>query len=196
VFAVHQNHRWDEDYLTAKKIYDDHLLGQIFRIESPVHGSREIPGDCCALPEHGGGMVLDWGVHILDQALQMIPGKVKEMYATFTYVTNELVDDSLPVELTFDNELVFMVKVGTSHFIPLPRWYLLGCDDTALIENFSTEEKLPAVHSDIRDFCKNILTTVSEETPLLVSLESVMRSLKLMEAIFESAKQGMPVPFE
>lgn len=41
-FTVHQNRRWDEDFLTIKKIYKEQLLGEVFRIESRVHGSRGI----------------------------------------------------------------------------------------------------------------------------------------------------------
>jgi predicted dehydrogenase len=233
VFAVHQNRRWDEDYLTAKKIYDEKILGEVFRIESRVHGSRGIPGDWRGLPEHGGGMVLDWGVHILDQALQMIPGKVKKVYATFTHVTNELVDDGFYAELTFENGLVYLAEVGTSNFINLPRWYILGRDGTALMEDFSPkgkivrvtdwskndavpirtaagltktmaprtnetikEEALPVVKSDIRDFYRNFLKTVEGKETLVVSLDSVMRNMLLMEAIFRSVKEGALVTFE
>ncbi|MDR3172912.1 MAG: Gfo/Idh/MocA family oxidoreductase [Treponema sp.] len=233
VFAVHQNRRWDEDYLTAKKIYDEKILGEVFRIESRVHGSRGIPGDWRGLPEHGGGMVLDWGVHILDQALQMIPGKVKKVYAVFTHVTNELVDDGFYAELTFENGLVYLAEVGTSNFINLPRWYILGRDGTALMEDFSPkgkivrvtdwskndavpiktaagltktmaprtketikEEALPLVKSDIRDFYRNFLKAVEGQEALVVSLDSVMRNMLLMEAIFRSVKEGVPVTFE
>ena len=43
LFTVHQNRRWDEDYLTVKKMFDEKTLGNIYRIESRVHGSRGIP---------------------------------------------------------------------------------------------------------------------------------------------------------
>lgn len=43
--TVHQNRRWDEDYLTVKKILEEGKLGELFRVESRVHGSRGIPGD-------------------------------------------------------------------------------------------------------------------------------------------------------
>ena len=233
VFAVHQNRRWDEDYLIIKKIYDENLLGDIFRIESRVHGSRGIPKDWRGKPEHGGGMVFDWGVHILDQALQMIPGKVKKVYASLTNITNELVDDGFYAELTFYNGLVFLAEVGTSNFIKLPRWYVLGRNGSAVIEDFSgnnkmvritdwnkndavpvrtaagltktmaprtketiKEEALPVVKSDIRDFYRNILATIEGPEKLKVSLDSVMRNMKLMETIFLSAKNGVPEQFE
>jgi predicted dehydrogenase len=234
VFTVHQNRRWDEDYLVIKKIYEKNLLGEVFRIESRVHGSRGIPGDWRGLPEHGGGMVLDWGVHILDQALQMIPGKVKKVYANLTYVTNELVDDGFFAELTFENGLIYLAEVGTSNFITLPRWYVQGRDGSALIEDFSAtngkivrvtdwkkndavpirtaagltktmaprtketikEEALPEVKPDIKDFYKNVTAVIDGKENLKVSLDSVMRNMKLMEAIFKSAKSGKPISFE
>jgi predicted dehydrogenase len=233
VFAVHQNRRWDEDFLTVKKLSDEKILGEIFRIESRVHGSRGIPGDWRGQPEHGGGMVFDWGVHTLDQALQMIPGKLKKVYATFTHVTNELVDDGFYAELSFENGLTFLVEVGTSNFISLPRWYVLGRDGTALVEDFKRrgrivrvtdwnkndavpiktaagltktmaprtdetirEEALPEVTSDIRDFYRNYLATVNGEASLVVSLDSVLRTLKLIETIFESARKGQALAFE
>jgi predicted dehydrogenase len=58
------------------------------------------------------------------------------------------------------------------------------------------EEPLPVVKADIREYYQNILTTIAGETQLRVSLESVMRNMKLMEAIFASAKSGNPVTFE
>ena len=44
VFAVHQNRRWDDDYLTIKNIYDKNIVGRTYLIESRVMGSNGIPG--------------------------------------------------------------------------------------------------------------------------------------------------------
>ncbi len=139
---VHQNRRWDEDYLTVRNILDKKMLGPVFKIESRVHGSRGIPGDWRGTVEHGGGMVLDWGVHLLDQALQMFPGKITSVYATETHVTNELVDDGFTVNLQFENGPLFVVEVGTSNFINLPRWYVMGRDDQALVMFLETRFNL------------------------------------------------------
>lgn len=136
LLVVHQNRRWDEDFLTIKDIFNRGILGDVFRIESRVHGSRGIPGDWRQEKEHGGGMVLDWGVHLFDQILQLVPGKLKKVYATATHVTNELVDDGFFADLTFESGLVAHVEVGTSNFISLPRWYMLGRDGTAVIRDW------------------------------------------------------------
>lgn len=233
LLVVHQNRRWDEDYLTIKKIYEENLLGPVFKIESRVHGSRGIPGDWRKEKEHGGGMVLDWGVHILDQALQLIPEKITRVYSTLTNVTNELVDDGFSVTLTFENGLVYMLEVGTSNFISLPRWYMLGRDGTAVVKDWDlsgeivrvtdwdkkdavpvktaagltktmaprTEdtiksETLPVVKSDIRDFYKNVMSTMEGNTEILIKNEEVLRVMRLMEAIFESSQTHTSICFE
>jgi len=113
LFVVHQNRRWDEDYLTIKKIYDENLLGDIFNIESRVHGSRGIPGDWRGEKEHGGGMIFDWGVHIIDQILLMVKEKITSVYCTLTNVTNELVDDGFKLNLTFESGKTALLEVGT-----------------------------------------------------------------------------------
>ena len=233
LFTVHQNRRWDEDFLTMKKIYDENLLGGVFRIESRVHGSRGIPGDWRQEKEHGGGMVLDWGVHLLDQILMMIPGRLTRVYATLTNVTNTLVDDGFTAELTFECGIQALIEVGTSNFISLPRWYMLGQDGTAVIEDWDLSgrivravgcdekditpvitaagltktmaprredtihtEKLPVVKSDIHDFYRNVCAAIKGEEEPKIKLPEVMRVMKLMEAIFSSARTGNAVEFE
>jgi scyllo-inositol 2-dehydrogenase (NADP+) len=147
VFVVHQNRRWDEDFLTIKEIYKKNMLGNIYSIESRVHGSRGIPGDWRQEKEHGGGMMLDWGVHILDQMLFMVDEKIKKVYCKFTHVTNELVDDGFKAILTFESGLTALLEVGTSNFINLPRWYVLGLNGSAVIENWNLDGKIVRVKS-------------------------------------------------
>lgn len=141
-FTVNQNRRWDEDYLAVKKIYRDNLCGKIFNIESRVHGSRGIPGDWRGKKEYGGGMMLDWGIHILDQLLMMVPEKVKKIYSTHYYVTNPKVEDGFKTILTFESGLTAIAEVGTSNYISLPRWYVQGIESTAVIEDFSLNGKI------------------------------------------------------
>lgn len=135
-FTVHQNRRWDEDFRTAEKIYRSGQLGRVFAIQSRVHGSRGIPGDWRNTKKQGGGMVLDWGVHLLDQ-MNMMMGKLPvSVYATLSNVTNEEVDDGFTATFTFEDGLIFTVEVGTSNFIDLPRWYILGLNGSSVIEDW------------------------------------------------------------
>lgn len=232
--TVHQNRRWDEDFLTVKNIMKEGALGEVFRLESRVHGSRGIPGDWRQEPEHGGGMVLDWGVHLLDQALMLFPGiALRTVYATLTNVTNQLVDDGFTADLGFSNGIHMLVEVGTNNFISLPRWYVLGSDGTAMIGDWGEDLKIvracgideedvvpvrtaagltktmaprredsifteirPEMKSDIRDFYRNVMAVLEGQEESLIKLEEVTRVMKVMEAIFESAKKRQVICFE
>ena len=137
LFTVHQNRRWDEDFLIAKRLYEEGTLGQLFGIESRVHGSRGIPGDWRGKKEHGGGMVLDWGVHLIDQLLMMVcDRRLESVFAQLSHVTNEVVDDGFRALLQFSGGLTALLEVGTSNFTSLPRWYILGQNGTAVIRDW------------------------------------------------------------
>ncbi|MBR3638989.1 MAG: Gfo/Idh/MocA family oxidoreductase, partial [Clostridia bacterium] len=72
IFTVHQNRRFDVDYLAMKKIHDSGEIGEIIDLESRIHGSRGIPSDWRSQKEYGGGMLYDWGIHLIDQALMVL----------------------------------------------------------------------------------------------------------------------------
>ena len=133
LFTVHQNRRWDEDYLTVKKIFDEKQLGSIYRIESRVHGSRGIPSGWREEKEHGGGMVLDWGVHLIDQVLNVIGWDVKSVRCDFEHITNDEVDDGFGLRLVFESGARAYIEVGTYNFIAMPRFYMRGKSGTAYL---------------------------------------------------------------
>ena len=147
VFYPRQNRRWDEDYKIVKKIYDEKLVGEVFNIECRVLGSRGIPGDWRGQKEFGGGMMLDWGVHLLDRLLAMVPEKVKYVFCSLTNVTNDEVDDGFKMHLTFESGLTAVMEVGTCHFANLPLWYVAGKDGTAIIDNWECEGKMVRLSS-------------------------------------------------
>ena len=147
--TVHQNRRGDEDLLTVREILKDQTMGEIFRIESRVHGSRGIPGDWRKEKAHGGGMVLDWGVHLFDQIFRLTgERRLKTVYATLTNVTNQEVDDGFTAVLRFEGGLEVLVEVGTNNFISLPRWYVLGENGSAVVEDWDLSGKIVKAFSE------------------------------------------------
>jgi scyllo-inositol 2-dehydrogenase (NADP+) len=137
IFSVHQNRRWDEDFLIVKKLYDENALGRVFNIESRVQGSRGIPGDWRSKKLPGGGMVLDWGVHMLDQLLQIVKEDVVSVYNMNSYVTSDEVDDGFKALITFGSGVTAHIEVGTSNFVNLPRWYVQGQNGTAVVTDWA-----------------------------------------------------------
>jgi len=140
LFTTHQNRRWDADFLMMKQVYESGDLGDVFAIESRVQGSHGIPGDWRGKKEHGGGMMLDWGVHLIDQILQITKErKIERIYCVFDHITNYEVDDGFKLDIYFEEGLVARVEVGTSHFISLPRHYMNGSNGTAIIRGWGKD---------------------------------------------------------
>ena len=230
LLTVHQNRRWDQDFLVVKALLANNELGPVFDIESRVHGSRGVPGDWRNHKEHGGGMILDWGVHLLDQVLQLTEEDVICVQCHTTHITNDDVDDGFKVLLTFASGWTAVVEVGTSHFIGMPRWFVCGENGTAVIEDWAlhgkvvkvsdwekrdavpvvtaagltktmaprTEETiqtypLPQVESDVRDFYRNMKAAIEGREEQRVTHAQMMRVMRLMEALFRSAGEGVAI---
>ncbi len=158
LFTVHQNRRWDEDFRVAKAMYQSKQLGRVYSIESRVQGSRGIPGDWRNTKAQGGGMVLDWGVHLLDQMLQMTGRMPISVYAQLSNVTNEEVDDGFKALFSFGEDFNFHIEVGTSNFIVLPRWYVQGLNGTTVIDDFAVNGKTVVATADITHDAVPIVT--------------------------------------
>lgn len=138
LFTVHQNRRWDIDYLVIKRIMESRDIGSITTIESKVYGQRGVCFGWRADPEAGGGMLYDWGIHLIDQMLCLFDGhKVVSVYARLQSILTPAVDDMFELQLIFDNEVCAKIQVGTFCLQTQPRWLVFGDRGTLQIADFS-----------------------------------------------------------
>ncbi|MBR2944203.1 MAG: Gfo/Idh/MocA family oxidoreductase [Clostridia bacterium] len=143
LFTVHQNRRWDVDYLAMQHLADTGEIGKPLRIESRIHGSRGIPSDWRGEREHGGGMILDWGIHLIDQLMLIYKNEVIDtINCTVTNITNKEVDDGFYLTITFKSGAVAFCEVGTYNFIALPRFYMKAEKGSALITDWREKTKV------------------------------------------------------
>ena len=136
LFEVHQNRRWDDDFLTVRKLAESGVIGSVYKIESRVTGGNGIPGGWRKKRAQGGGMLLDWGVHLIDQMLQMIPSPVESLYCEFSHIYGEEVDDGCDISVHFENGVNYRVVVSTDCFRSLPRWQVYGTEGTATVADW------------------------------------------------------------
>lgn len=181
IFTVHQNRRWDEDFRIVQRLYEENTLGKVFHIESRVHGSRGIPGDWRNTKEHGGGMVLDWGVHMLDQMLMLVQKKPLSLYASLSHVTNDAVDDGFHIFLNYEDGLTCLVEVGTSNFINLPRWYVQGENGTAVVEDWDLSGKIVMVSDWEKRDAVPVVTAAGLTKTMAPRTEETIREYPLPE---------------
>lgn len=85
LITVFLNRRWDSDQLTIRRLLAEGRLGGVLRQESRLERWRpelnmEKEWRELAPPSAGGGVLLDLGTHLVDQALQLF-GPVSHVYA-------------------------------------------------------------------------------------------------------------------
>jgi predicted dehydrogenase len=83
VLTVHQNRRWDADFLAVRRAVDGGLLGDVFNIETFVGGFDH---PCRAWHSDtglSGGAVYDWGSHHVDWILQLFGGRPPDEVRAF-----------------------------------------------------------------------------------------------------------------
>lgn len=146
-FTVHHQRRYDQDFRTMKEIYDSQSLGEVYTIKNQLYGFNGNMHDWHVYIAEGGGMLFDWGVHLLDQILWMIDGKVATVFATMKNVINFEVDDFFNIQLRFDNGMVAEVELGTYYLKDQPKWFerhwFMGGDKgSAYLDGFKPEGKI------------------------------------------------------
>lgn len=146
-FTVHQQRRLDKDFRSIKQVFDSGRLGDIYTVQSHLYGFNGNMHDWHIYPEQGGGMMYDWGVHLIDQLLYMIPGKISTVYADVRNVINEKVDDYFKIILRFENNITAEVELGT-YFLRDEdnwfehHWFLGGNRGTAYVDGFAPKGKI------------------------------------------------------
>ncbi len=152
LFTVHQNRRWDKDFLTAKAVVASGVLGRVYSIQSRLHGSGGVMHGWRGEKEHGGGMLFDWGVHFLDQILFMLGfDQVDKVSAQLTPVKTTDVDDYIFLSLQMKSGLNVRIEIGTFVLKEMPRWMLLGDEATAYIDDFSAEGGVVTLDATLAD---------------------------------------------
>lgn len=149
-FTVHQQRRFDPDFRTAKAVYDSGTLGDVYMIKTGLYGFNGNMHDWHVYIKEGGGMLFDWGVHLLDQMLWMMPGvKIKQVFADLRNVINFEVDDYFKILLKLDNGITAEVELGTylltdkAHDKWFERhWLVSGNKGTAYVDGFEPVGKI------------------------------------------------------
>lgn len=149
-FTVHHQRRLDRDFRMMKAVYDKRSLGEVYLLKNSLYGFNGNMHDWHTVPEEGGGMLYDWGVHLIDQVLWMMPdAKVLSVYADVRNVINEAVDDYFKILLRLDNRVTAEIELGTylltdkMHDKWFERhWLMSGNQGTAYVDGFEPQGKI------------------------------------------------------
>ena len=118
--TAYQNRRWDSDLLTLRRLPDAGELGAVRRFESAFERWAADPTS----PAAGGGLLRDFGSHLVDQALYLF-GPVHRVYAETHEVEPELEDD-FQLMLQHDSVVRSRLSGARRQGAPAPRMRVTG----------------------------------------------------------------------
>jgi scyllo-inositol 2-dehydrogenase (NADP+) len=130
LLTVFQNRRWDGDFLTARQLIERDVLGAVVRLESRFERFRPAPKPGAwrerPEPEEGGGLLMDLGAHLVDQA-RVLFGEPVSVYAeSDRRRAGALVDDDTFIALRFAGGQVAHLWASAVPRDPGPRFRVVG----------------------------------------------------------------------
>ena len=136
LLTAFQNRRWDSDQLTLAALLAAGSLGTVLRYESRFERWRpEARPDAWrerSTPEQGGGLVLDLGAHLVDQALHHF-GPVEAVYAEIANRHGMPADDDAFLALTHRSGVISHLHASSLAAAPGPRLRVLGSEAALLV---------------------------------------------------------------
>ncbi len=165
IAAVYQNRRFDADHVAIRRAVAAGRLGELFHLETFVGGY----GHPCNLWHSdsavSGGAFYDWGAHVLDQLLDLMPGPIAHVSAVehkrrWLDVTNA---DHSRVTVAFTDGAEASFVYSDLAAALKPRWYVLGTTG-AIVGQWRTERVVS--RSDIGTLAEDVLSP-ADSPPVL-----------------------------
>lgn len=140
----YQNRRWDNDFLTVRRLVDSGRLGTVHRLTSRLDRSRPVKPGWPSDPDLGGGTLLDLGPHLIDQALVLL-GPAVTVYAELDVRregtgSNPVAEDDIQVHLLHASGARSMLVAGLASPAVGPRFQVQGSRAGVRIEGFDIQE--------------------------------------------------------
>ncbi|MBD8585001.1 Gfo/Idh/MocA family oxidoreductase [Frigoribacterium sp. CFBP 8766] len=152
--TVYQNRRWDGDYLTASRLVRDGALGDVHTFESrfePWKTANRAGWKSEATAAEGGGILLDLGPHLVDQALHLF-GPVVDVHAEIARRRpSGAADDDVFVSLRHEGGVRSRLWMSHVAAQPGPRLRVLGTARAYVVDGLDPQEAQLASGTSPRD---------------------------------------------
>jgi predicted dehydrogenase len=144
LLTVFHNRRWDSDQLTLRRLLEQGELGEVHRYESRFERWRPEPRPSAwresTPPERGGGVLLDLGTHLVDQAVQLF-GPVAAVHGEVAAVRGGVADDDAFVALAHESGVQSHLWASSVAAAPGPRLRVLGSEGAYVVEDVDGQEE-------------------------------------------------------
>ena len=141
--TVFHNRRWDTDQLTLRRLLGEGALGHINRYESRFERWRPAPSPDrwreALSSEQGGGVLLDLGTHLVDQAVSLF-GRPSHVYAEVAARRGTPGDDDAFVALRHPGGTISHLWASAVAAVPAARLRVQGSEAGFVVADLDPQE--------------------------------------------------------
>lgn len=130
--------RWGDDLIRLRELIQSGIIGKVFQVRRSefTFGMRN---DWQTEKKHGGGYLLNWGPHLVDQPIQLLGENIKTVYGQMRQVINPGdVEDVFFGVLTTESGAIIVTEfnIGAEK---LPNWMIQGDKGTIFVNEKGIE---------------------------------------------------------
>ena len=211
MLSTYHNRHWDGCILRAVKlIKDKKAIGDVYRVECRM-GSFGQPGDWWRSSKSiSGGILYDWGVHLLEYALQLIDTEISEVsafavngiWADKTPWKKDANEDEATAVVRFRNGAMLTLTISQLDTNPKPGMleikgtrgtYIMDHTTYTLIQprgKRTVTTKSPNVPDRHNLYYRNVIEHLVKGVPLVITPEWARRPIHILDLADRSAKSG------
>ncbi len=151
VLTMHHNYRLNPEFLYVREVIQSGILGQVIRIKRRNQGFGR-RNDWQVLRKYGGGMTGNWGIHLVDQCLQLLDSDVADVWGDVKQVFNPGdAEDDIKAIIRGASGMTLDIDMNSANAAPEPSWVVAGNCGTLWIQGgkahlkFFDPKKLPKI---------------------------------------------------
>ncbi|MHB1154174.1 MAG: Gfo/Idh/MocA family protein [Eubacteriales bacterium] len=137
---IRHNRRWEGPFNQALSIINSGIIGDVFEVRL-TRNEFETRNDWQTLRKYGGGQLLNWGPHIIDQALIFGEGYT-DIYCNIKQINaSGDCEDHIKIVFTGKNKRIIDMEISGGCALSLPLYTAYGTKGSFEIYNDRTELK-------------------------------------------------------
>lgn len=216
VLSAYHNRHWDGCILHAVEAVASGVIGNVVRVEAHMCGWSQPRDWWRSSKSISGGILYDWGVHLLEYTLQIIRSDIVEVsgfattgfWAPKTPWKDDTNEDEAFAAVRYANGAWSTLMISSIDSNPRSSWLeVTGVKGTLLFagggweiitheKGTTVSTKGPVPASEGWRFYQNVADHLTKGEPLVITAEWARRPIHILDLACRSAKKGISLRAE
>jgi len=207
MLSIFHNRRWDGDFMTIRDLIEKGTIGEVFQIEAMMGGLHPFGNWWRSDKKISGGAMFDWGAHIIDWILHLMPKHVVGVDGYYHKLrwfehTNE---DHTELAIRFEGGAKASVEISNLAAASKDRWRILGTKGAIVMsswdkivvtvdhEGYMAKFEPSIMKTNQQAYYHNIAAHLMKGEELIVKAEEARRIISIIEAAEKSSEAQQTV---